>query len=105
MKRNKKTNLKSLTDNVISKLPNEVRSQLMIHRKKESSSSRIIDLLDSYGGEANVDKLIVGLYKKYGVIQERHSISALLSLMKKRGEIDRVKCGVYALMDKDNGKR
>lgn len=79
----------------LSELPEELRKQLQIARVSELEQT-IISIIDGmYQGVANVDEILVGLYRKTDEIHQRQTIAnklyrmtsakQLLSVPKKKG--------------------
>lgn len=83
----------------IADLPEELKSQLQI-TKADELERQIIDVLSSsLEGVGNLDEILVSLYRKFKVIQERGYISNKLYRMTKAGRIKSVrgKRGVYQI--------
>jgi Fic family protein len=80
----------------VSDLPEELRNQLQA-TKIDELERQILDVLSSLEGIANLDEILVGLYRKFSVIQERQYLSNKLYRMAKAGHIITVKGkkGVY----------
>lgn len=89
---------KRLSD--LSELPEKLRKQLhatKIASKTNNLQRQILDVLSDLDGVANIDEILVGLYKKSNVIQQRPFLSNKLYRMVKSGHIIPVKGrkGVY----------
>ena len=68
-------------------LPEALRSQLSILRKR-SFDQRIINLIDDhFEGVATVSEILVGLWRQSGQVYTRHYIDSVLYKMKKKGII------------------
>ncbi len=83
-------------------LPEELRSQLQA-TKKDELENQIIQVLDElYQGMANIDEILVGLYRKYEVNQKRQFIANKLYRMTQDELIYSVKGkkGVYTSQKK-----
>jgi len=83
----------SLPDNLgkrvgnLDELPEELRVQLQIGKIGEFEQ-RIIDLIrDEYDGVANVDEVLVGLYRATGDIHQRQQLANKLYRMGQAGQI------------------
>lgn len=77
-------------------LPSELVQELSI-TKGDSLEDKLITVINSYGGTANLDQILVGLYKKYGIIQKRRYIQNKLYRMAKAGMVHSIKGkkGIY----------
>ena len=77
-------------------LPSELVQELSI-TKGDGLEDKLITVINSYGGTANLDQILVGLYKKYGIIQKRRYIQNKLYRMAKAGMVHGIKGkkGVY----------
>jgi hypothetical protein len=82
----------------ISDIPEELRNELQII-KKDELANQIIEVLKIYNNVANLDEILIGLYRKYNVIQKRLFISNKLYRMSKDDLIMPVsgKKGVYSI--------
>lgn len=83
----------------IADLPEELKSQLQA-TKTDELERQIIDVLSSsLEGVGNLDEILVNLYRKFKVIQERGYLSNKLYRMAKGGHIKSVKGkkGVYQM--------
>lgn len=80
----------------VAELPEELRTQLQA-TKIDELERQILEVLTDLEGIANLDELLVGLYRKFGVIQERQYLSNKLYRMAKAGHLTSVrgKKGVY----------
>ena len=61
-------------------LPPALQRELSI-RKSNELDDQIVTVINAYGGEATVDQILVGLYRKFGVIQKRRSVQIRLEKM------------------------
>lgn len=78
-------------------LPEALRSQLQLAKVADLDRA-IVDLIrDDLDGVANLDEILVGLYRRRGEVLERHFVSNKLYRMNKLGLIRSVtgKKGVY----------
>jgi hypothetical protein len=78
-------------------LPEELRRQLQIGKIGEFEAQIIAVIRDTYDGVANVDEVLVGLYRQTAVIHPRQYIANKLYRMGQAGQIVSVprKKGVY----------
>jgi hypothetical protein len=81
----------------ISDLPDELKSQLQAARVGELEQEIIAVLDELYSGVANVDEILVGLYRRQDKIHPRQYIANKLYRMVASGQIESVpkKKGVY----------
>lgn len=81
-----------------SDLPEELKNQLQA-TKTDELERQILDVLSGLEGVGNLDEVLVGLYRKYSVIQERQFLSNKLYRMAKTGHVKSVKGkkGVYQM--------
>ena len=81
----------------MSDLPDELKNQLQAGRVGELEQEVIAVLDELYGGVANVDEILVGLYRKQEKIHPRQYIANKLYRMVSAGQIESVpkKKGVY----------
>ncbi len=61
-------------------LPPALQRELSI-RKSNELDDQIVTVINAYGGEATVDQILVGLYRKFGLIQKRRSVQIRLEKM------------------------
>jgi len=61
----------------IHELPPALQRELSI-RKSNELDDQIVTVINAFGGEATVDQILVGLYRKFGLIQKRRSVQARL---------------------------
>jgi len=83
----------------MSDLPDELRSQLQVAKTSELESGIMAIIGEVYGGVANVDEIMVGLYRKTGVIHQRQQLANKLYRMGAVGMLENVpkKKGVYRI--------
>lgn len=89
----------------ISDLPQELLDQLSLPRR-DKLEDQILNVMRDLGGEANLDQILVGLYRKYKNIQTRRFVQNKLYRMGKKDMAYSVpgKRGVYTLeAPKNNG--
>jgi hypothetical protein len=81
----------------ISDLPDELKNQLQAARVGELEQEIISVLDEMYSGVANVDEILVGLYRRQEKIHARQYIANKLYRMVASGQIESVpkKKGVY----------
>lgn len=80
-------------------LPAELREQLQIAKVGDLDQVIIDALSEEYGGIANLDEILVAIYRRTGVVQKRQYVSNKLYRMTKLELIHSVKGkkGVYRL--------
>lgn len=81
----------------LDELPEELRAQLQVGKIGELER-QIIDLIrEQFDGVANVDEILVGLYRRSGEVYERQPLANRLYRMGQAGHIISVprKKGVY----------
>lgn len=85
------------------KLPDEIKKELSFG-KVDEFSDKIIKVLYFYNGIANIDEIIVGMYRKYNVIKTRDYYVGKLYKMAKNHLINCVKGkkGIYTTLDFKN---
>lgn len=79
-------------------LPEKLRAQLQVGKVGETER-QILDVLRSYDGVANVDEIMVGLYRAWNQIHDRQPLANRLYRMSQAGHIVSVpkKKGVYRI--------
>ena len=82
------------------KLPEKIKRELCFG-KTDDFSNKIINVLYSYKGIANIDEIIIGMYRTYGVIKTRNYYVGKLYKMTKKFLINSVKGkkGIYTTLD------
>lgn len=81
----------------LDELPESLRAQLQVGKVGELERE-IIDLIrDAYDGVANVDEILVGLFRRTGAIHDRQPLANRLYRMGQAGHLISVpkKKGVY----------
>jgi len=78
-------------------LPESLRAQLRIGKMSELEREIVATISEMYEGVANVDEILVGLYRRRGLIHERQPLANLLYRMGQAGHLISVpkKKGVY----------
>lgn len=81
-------------------LPEELLRELQITKTDELEDKILQAIREDYEGIANIDEILVALYKRHGVIQKRAFLSNKLYRMAKSGLVKPVekKKGVYSAM-------
>lgn len=81
----------------LSDLPEELRKQLQIAKVSELEQAIISIVEDMYGGVANVDEILVGLYRETNEIHQRQNLANKLYRMTAAKQLVSVprKKGVY----------
>ena len=79
-------------------LPPELRSQLQIAKIDELEEQIITTINELYAGMANIDEILVGLFRKFQLVQKRQYTANKLYRMAQTGLIFSVKGkkGVYS---------
>ena len=54
----------------INDLPQELRDELLVG-KTDEIEDQIVTVINAYGGEASLDQILVGLFRKFQVVQKR----------------------------------
>ena len=54
-------------------LPQELRDELSV-AKTDELEDQIVTVINAYGGEASLDQVLVGLFRKFQVVQKRRFI-------------------------------
>lgn len=89
-------------------LPDELVAQLMSAPQRDELGSAITQTIKDAGGAANLDTILIGLYRRTGQVFERRYINNKLFRMARRDKtvvsIPHKK-GVYALSDKQEADR
>jgi len=94
---------KSLGD--LSDLPSELLDQLNV-AKSDELEDQIVTVINAYDGQANIDEILVGLYRKFKVVQQRRFIQNKLYRMAKAEMIFSIpdKKGAYSMEPVENGE-
>jgi hypothetical protein len=81
----------------LDELPEALRTQLQIGKIGELEREIISVIQDGFGGVANVDEILVGLFRRSGEIYERQPLANRLYRMGQAGHLISVpkKKGVY----------
>ena len=81
----------------IADLPEELRRQLQVAKVGELEQEIVSVIDDAYDGVANVDEILVGLYRLQEKIHQRQYIANKLYRMVTQGQLESVpkKKGVY----------
>lgn len=79
-------------------LPEELKKQLQI-AKIDDLEEKIIEIIKDFDKIANLDEILVGLYRKYEIIQDRAYLANKMYRMVKAGHVESVKGkrGVYKM--------
>lgn len=86
----------------LSDLPEELRSELPTTLKDELEI-QIIECFIDLEGIANIDEILVFLYRKYGVIQKRAFLASKIYRMVKSRSLEKIKGkkGIYRLVQQN----
>ncbi|HBZ43792.1 MAG TPA: hypothetical protein DEO85_06980 [Maritimibacter sp.] len=74
-------------------LPEELLSELSV-AKTDELEDQIVTVINAYGGEASLDQILVGLFRKFSVVQKRRFIQNKLYRMQMVWSVEGKK-GVY----------
>ncbi|SDN27513.1 hypothetical protein SAMN05216196_1013 [Lutimaribacter pacificus] len=80
-------------------LPPELLEELSI-AKSDELEDQLVTVINAYGGEATLDQILVGLYRKFKVSQKRRFIQNKLYRMSMVWSVDGKK-GVYTTSEPD----
>lgn len=85
----------------ISDLPPELRQQLSLS-ESDQLERHILDLAEEVGGEISVDEVLIGLYRRFKIIQQRKILVGKLSRMLRKGSLTSVtgRKGIYRIGDR-----
>lgn len=78
-------------------LPAELRGELSV-AKTDELEDQLVTVINSYGGEATLDQILVGLFRKFKVIQKRRFLQNKLYRMPMIWSVDGKK-GAYTTRD------
>lgn len=81
-------------------LPPELLEELSI-AKSDELEDHLVTVINAYGGEANLDQILVGLYRKFKVSQKRRFIQNKLYRMSMVWSVEGKK-GVYTTVEPKN---
>lgn len=83
-------------------LPAEVRAELSV-AKTDELEDQLVTVINAHGGEATLDQILVGLYRKFGVSQKRRFIQNKLYRMTKSDMVWAVpgRKGVYSTSEQE----
>jgi len=84
----------------VSDLPKELRDQLSSSYVDELEERILVVLGQYYGGIANLDEILVGLYRAFDEVYERKFVNGKLYRMSKRGMVESVpqRKGIYRIL-------
>jgi len=90
----------------LSDLPPELIDELTTPRADELET-QIIDVIRAYGDTADLDQVLVGLYRKFGVVQKRRFLQNKVWRMAQKGALWSIKGrkGVYTLHEPDEADK
>lgn len=74
-------------------LPAELREELSV-LKTDETEDQIVTAINAQGGTATLDQILVGIYRKFGVVQKRRFVQGKLYRMEAVWPVDGRK-GVY----------
>lgn len=90
----------------LSDLPPELIEELTTPRGDELEQ-QIIDVVRAYGDTADLDQILVGLYRKFGVVQKRRYLQNKVWRIAQKGALWSIKGrkGVYTLNEPDDADK
>ncbi len=71
-------------------LPKEIRSQLQCI-KTNSLEKQIMEVINCLQGMANIDEILVGMFREHDLLMERSYLSKKLYQMKRHGLLESIK--------------
>lgn len=74
----------------LSGLPPELLSELSVSQA-DVLEQQIHAVLDALGGSADLDQILIGLYRKYQVVQKRRFLQNKLWRMVRKGQVQKPK--------------
>jgi hypothetical protein len=74
----------------LSGLPDELLSQLSISQV-DVLERQILDVFQTLGGSAGLDQVLIGLYRKFQVVQKRRFLQNKLWRMVRKGQMQKPK--------------
>lgn len=83
-------------------LPAELLSELSVS-KTDELEDQIVTVINAYGGEASLDQILVGLYRKFKTVQKRRFMQNKLYRMSMVWSVDGKK-GVYTTTEPDEAE-
>lgn len=81
-------------------LPQELLDELSV-AKTDELEDQLVTVINAYGGEASLDQILVGLYRKFKVMQKRRFIQNKLYRMNAVWSVEGRK-GVYTTIEPDD---
>lgn len=78
----------SVTASDLAGLPDELLRELSIARG-DPLDAQIVAVFQSLGGSADLDQLLIGLFRKYSVVQKRRFLQNKLWRMVRKGQIEK----------------
>jgi hypothetical protein len=82
----------------LSDLPEELRAELTIQQADELET-QILSVIKAYGGTADLDQILVGLFRKFKVVQKRRFLQNKVWRLTKKGAVHAIagRRGLYSL--------
>lgn len=81
-------------------LPQELRDELSV-AKTDDLEDQIVTVVNAYGGEASLDQILVGLFRKFEVVQKRKFLMNKLYRMQMVWSVEGRK-GVYTTTEPED---
>lgn len=90
----------------IDDLPDELKSQL-VGMDVDGKDTKVCDIVIDFSGVANINEIMVGLYRKYNQIIKRHSVQSRVNRMVAKGRLFRTpgNRGYYQTSDPVGNKK
>ncbi|HEY4116113.1 MAG TPA: hypothetical protein VGM17_18800 [Rhizomicrobium sp.] len=82
----------------LSDLPPDLLSELSVARA-DPLEAQIISVLQACGGSADLDRILIGLYRKFQTVQKRRPLQNKLWRMVRKGDLRKAKAerGIFSL--------
>ena len=84
------SDMKDIDVNDLSGLPDELLSQLSVSQV-DILERQILAVFETLGGSADLDQVLIGLYRKFQVVQKRRFLQNKLWRMVRKGQIQKSK--------------
>lgn len=81
-------------------LPADLREELSVS-KTDETEDQIVTAINAFGGSASLDQILVGIYRKFGVVQKRRFVQGKLYRMDMIWPVDGRK-GIYTTTKPDD---
>lgn len=81
---------RGIDTNDLSGLPDELLHELSVSQA-DTLELQILDVMQALGGSADLDQVLIGLYRKFQVIQKRRFLQNKLWRMVRKGQMEKPK--------------